>query len=81
MAATAGKITVMRFDTDTETWFYEVGEESVALMSFEGDDNNTIQLYTATGETVQYDLTEDYTKAEIRSKFEKASAYSITASK
>lgn len=76
----AGKVTVMRFDTDTETWFYEVGDESVALMSFEGDDNNTLQLYTATGETVQYDLTEDYTKAEIRSKFETASAYSTTAS-
>jgi hypothetical protein len=79
--AEEGKITVVRFDPDTQTWFYEVGDDSIALMSFEGEESNTLNLYTAAGEPVEYDLTEDYTPQEIRSKYIAASEYSTTASK
>lgn len=50
----AGEVQVMRFDRETLTWFYENGDQTTALMSFEGENAELLKVYTPNGETIQF---------------------------
>lgn len=77
-----GKVTYVRFDADTKTWFYETDNSSIALMNFEKvGDSEFVNVFTAEGESVCFDMNEHYTQTEIAAKFKEAAAYSTVAAK
>ncbi len=79
--ADAGKIDVMRFDTETKTWFYEQGNKSIAVMSFEEDENmEYVSLYTPSGDKVKFDAN-NTDKADIAKRYNDAVDFSTVANK
>jgi len=77
-----GKVTVVRFDDETTTWFYENDNSSIALMSFE-ESNGTefVSVFTPAGEKVRFDANRNYSKEEIASIYENALNNSLLVSK
>ena len=77
-----GQVTYVRFDAETQTWFYETENTSIALMNFEqvGDDE-FVNVFNAQGESVRFDMNENYSEAEIAARFEAAGGYSTVAAK
>jgi hypothetical protein len=77
-----GKVTVVRFDDETTTWFYENDNSSIALMSFE-ESNGTefVNVFTPAGEKVRFDANRNYSKEEIASIYENALNNSLLVSK
>lgn len=76
-----GTITKMRFDDETQTWFYEQGDDSVALMTISGEDNENLAVYSPNGEIVKFDLNQDYSQEEILDEYREVVKFSTTASK
>ncbi len=78
----AGQISVVRFDTDSKTWFYVTENTNMALMSFEENGSTEyVSLYTPGGEKVKFDANAGYSQAEIASIYKKACENSLVASK
>lgn len=65
----AGITQVLRFETENKTWYYEDANTCLALMTFEGEDNNTLRVYTANGETLHYALNTDADMSDMASMF------------
>ncbi len=76
-----GKVTIIRFDTDTQSWIYEQGDDSIALMTIDGEDNNDLTVYAPNGEQVQFDLTQEYTRQDIAATYKEVLEQSTVASK
>ena len=76
-----GKVTIMRFDPDTKTWFYEEGSNSVALMTFDGEDDDDLTVYSPNGELVKFDLTQDYSRQDIAARYSETLDQSTLARK
>ena len=77
-----GKVSIVRFDADTKTWFYEEENSSIALMSYE-ENNGTeyVSVFTPTGEKVRFDANANYSKEEIASIYINAAEQSTLVSK
>jgi hypothetical protein len=77
-----GKVTFVRFDAETKTWFYETENSSIALMNFDKvGETEYVNVFNAAGEGVRFSMDENYSQAEIAAKFQAAEGYSTVAAK
>lgn len=76
-----GQTTIVRFDEDTKTWLYQQNNESIALMTFDGEEYNDLTVYAPNGELVKFDLTQEYNQQDIAATYKEALEHSTVAQK
>ena len=76
-----GKITVIRFDEQTKSRFYEEENSSIALMTFTGENADDLMVYAPNGETVMLNLDQEYSTEEITSIYKRTLDHSTLVSR